>query len=263
MKTRIAWLWLFLSLGMMPTLRADVWDQGTPNDGGTTTQNELVNGSNQLHDLGALPGFPPIADQDWYRIGQPPQSSWEIVIDSLSTNANFAVALQRIGSNGGTVVQSSVGVSSLGFTRSLRWENNSSVALDSEYIRVMATSCSTNCAPTDVYQIRAYETTYAVPRFNNYGGQTTTLIVQNKSASLVTGTIYFWNGTGGFITSTPLSVSAKGIMVLNLTSIPQLVGQSGSITITNSGRLHDLSGKTTAVDSNGFTFDTLMEPRAR
>ena len=61
---------------------ADVWDTQNDNDNGTGTDNELVHGSLQVHDLGVQPGN--VADQDWYLLGQKPFSSYEIVVDATS-----------------------------------------------------------------------------------------------------------------------------------------------------------------------------------
>ena len=51
----------------------------------------------------------------------------------------------------------------------------------------------------DVYRIRAYETTYSVPRFNNAGTQTTVLILQNPAAYPISGNIYFWSTSGALV----------------------------------------------------------------
>ena len=268
MKTRMAWLWLLMGL-TAPLVRADVWDQGSGNDNGTQTPNELVNGTYQLHDLAALPGA--VADEDWYRIGQAPYSSWEIVIDSLSASTPppfLPLVLQRIASDGSGVLQTSQPISSLGLTRSLRWENTTANPVDGQYIKVKAASCSTNCTVTDTYQVRAYDTTYSIARFNNSTTQVTSLIIQNKSNNLINGTIYFWNGAvdqnGTLITTSALSMSPKTTTVLNLVTIIALQNKAGSITITNSGRFHDLSGKTVGLEpATGFAFDTPMEPRGR
>jgi len=58
-------LWPSLALGLVlggGTARADVWDLQDDNDNTAGTDNELVHGTAQRHDLGALPG--PTADQD-------------------------------------------------------------------------------------------------------------------------------------------------------------------------------------------------------
>src|SRR5687768_10450890 len=83
--------WLALSLGLAlasaPVAMADVWDIQTENDNTVDTENELVHGSDQLHDLGQIGGA---ADQDWYRLSQKPFSSYEIVVDSTSGDVQAA-----------------------------------------------------------------------------------------------------------------------------------------------------------------------------
>ena len=59
-------VWLVLGLGFAlvsgRAALADVWDVQTQNDNTVATENELVHGSDQLHDLGAIG---PNADEDW------------------------------------------------------------------------------------------------------------------------------------------------------------------------------------------------------
>jgi hypothetical protein len=43
-----------------------MWDIQTQNDNSSATENELVMGSDGLHDLGG----PPLPDQDWYALSQ-------------------------------------------------------------------------------------------------------------------------------------------------------------------------------------------------
>ena len=68
---------------------ADVWDTQQDSDNTLGTDNELIHGSMQVHDLGALSG-PTAADQDWYLLSQKPFSSYEIVIDETSGDISGA-----------------------------------------------------------------------------------------------------------------------------------------------------------------------------
>ena len=63
-------------------IHADVWDVQGDNDDSIGTDNELVHGANQLHDLGVRPG--PVADEDWYLMPQKPHASYEVIIDAVS-----------------------------------------------------------------------------------------------------------------------------------------------------------------------------------
>src|SRR4030095_9175386 len=113
-------VWLVLGLGFAlvsgRAALADVWDGQTQDDNTVATENELVHGSDQLHDLGALPG--PAADQDWYRISQKPFSSYEIVADATSGDIGTTLVVNRTDATG-SVLQSSVG-GGVGYRRRLR-----------------------------------------------------------------------------------------------------------------------------------------------
>jgi len=248
---------LVLAFVVGGTARADVWDVQTDNDNSIATENELVQGADQLHDLGVLPG--PLADQDWFRLSQKSYSSYEVVADSTSGDIGATLNVDRIASDGTTVAQSSVAMG-VGFSRSLRWANTAATAVDDQYVRVTSGSCTTNCGPDDVYRIRFYETTYAVPRFNNAGTQVTVLLLQNPTSYTVNGNVYFWDPTGALIASSPFSLTAKKLLVLNTATVA--AGVSGAVTIAHDGRYGDLSGKTVALEpATGFSFDSPMVTR--
>ena len=58
---------------------ADVWDDQTVNDDTPASVNELVLGSDQVHDLAAVAG--PAADEDWYRRTE--KARWRLPPSSL------------------------------------------------------------------------------------------------------------------------------------------------------------------------------------
>ena len=129
-----------------------------------------------------------------------------------------------------------------------------------EVVRVVSSSCTTNCGPDDVYRLRAFETTQSIPRFNNSATQVTVLLLQNPSGYLITGNVYFWSTTGTQVGAVPFSLTAKATLVLNTSSVAAGVG--GAITLANDGRYGDLSGKTVALEpATGFSFDSPMVPR--
>src|SRR6185503_7247510 len=127
-----AWLALGLGLALVSgrAAVADVWDIQTQNDNSSGTENELVMGSDQLHDLGG----PPLPDQDWYTLSQKPFSSYEATADSTSGDIGATLDLERV-TAGGTVLQTSVAVG-VGYTKSLRWSNLTAAEVNSEFIRV-------------------------------------------------------------------------------------------------------------------------------
>jgi hypothetical protein len=236
---------------------ADVWDVQTENDNSaTTTENELVHGSDQLHDLGALAG--PAQDNDWYQISQKPFSSYEVVVDATSGDIGTGLVVTRTTSDGSTVLQTSdpVGV---GYSRSLRFRNETTVDINTQKVHVTSGSCTTDCGADDVYRLRAYETTYAVPRFNNTGSQVTVLLLQNPTNYAIQGNAYFWSSAGVQVGVAPINLAPKALMVLVTSTVAP---SSGAMTIVHDGRYGDLSGKTVALEpSTGFSFDSPMIPR--
>jgi hypothetical protein len=246
-------------------VRADSWDVNTQNDNAAaTTENELMHGSNQVHDLGAIAG---VADVDHYRIGQRPYSSWEVVVDATSADLNdptAGITLQRLVSAGTTVLQSAVPVTStLNFNQSLRWQNTTGSTVSDQAIKVSSSSCTTGCGADDVYRIRAFETTYSIARFNNSPSQTTVVLVQNTAPYAVSGTMYFWNASGVLVTPYPFTLAPKALAIVTPGTIPAIADQAGSVTISNTGRYGDLSGKAVALEpATGYSFDTPLVHRA-
>jgi hypothetical protein len=250
-------VWLVLGLGFAlvsgRAALADVWDVQSQSDNTVATENELVHGSDQLHDLGALAG--PAADQDWYRISQKPFSSYEIVADATSGDIGTTLLVRRTDQTGAGI-QTSVAVG-VGYSRSLRWVNSTSASEDTQRIAVTSGSCTTDCGADDVYRLRSYETTYAVPRFNNSGTQVTVLLLQNPTNYTITGTVYFWNAAGTQVGTAPINLAGKALMVLNTSTVPGANGTSGALTIAHDGRYGDLSSKSVALEpATGFSFDT-------
>ena len=252
-----AWLALGLGLALMSgrAAVADVWDIQTENDNTLNTENELIAGSDQLHDLGAIAGN---ADQDWYRLSQKPNSSYEIVADSTSGDIGPNLALERTDAAGASQ-QTSVAVG-VGYTRSLRFMNTTAAEVNGDRIRVMSAGCTTNCGPDDVYRIRAAETTYWIPRFNNFGSQITVLLLQNPTNYTINANVYFWNTSGGLIATQTFVLNPKQLTVFNTANAAPGVG--GAVSVAHDGRYGDLAGKTVALEpSTGFSFDSPMLPR--
>jgi Calx-beta domain len=227
-------------------------------DAASLSTRELSHGSEEVEDLAAQAG--PVADVDYYRLAQAARSSYEVVVDGVSGDIQPLV-LERLGSDNATVLQASVAVGT-GSSRSLRWENPLTATVTNEHIRVASGGCTTTCGPQDEYRIRAYETTYTLPRFNNSGTQLTVLIVQNPTSEAIGGTLYFWSGGGALLYSKTFSVGAKGVYVLNTSGVFELQGTSGAVTVANDGRYGDLVGKAVALEpATGFSFDSPMLPR--
>jgi uncharacterized repeat protein (TIGR01451 family) len=226
---------------------------------------ELTHGSAQVHDLAAL--SPTTADQDFYLIGQRAFSSYEVVVDAASGDIGTPVQLERIAPDTVTVLQTGEAVTSdLDMVQSLRWANTTSFEFHDELVRIRSApgACSTDCGPDDTYRVRAFETTYAIARFNNAGSQVTVLVLQNPATYPISGEIYFWNSGGVLVEIQSFALAPRETLVLNTATLPGANGQGGTITVANDGRYGDLTGKTVALEiATGFSFDTPMLPRPR
>ncbi len=242
--------------GRVESTWADAWDRSVPGDGSVATRSELVHGSDELHDLQSKGSKP---DEDWYRISQQAYASYEVLVEATAGEIAPPV-LERIAADGTTVLQTSVGIGAVGFTRSLRWENGAA-GVDDQYIRVRSGAC-VKCKKDALYRIRVFETTYRLARFNNTGTQVTVLIVQNASDATIDGTVHYWLATGTLQATDVFSVGPRALVVVATQStVPAL---SGSITLTHDGRYGDLAGKAVALEpATGFSFDTALEPRPK
>lgn len=256
---RNTWLYVFLGAALCTApARADVWDVQGDNDNTFETDNELVHGTTQTHDLGVLPG--PLADDDWYRMPSKPYASYEIVIDGASGDLGFkGLEVARIAVDTTTVVQTSepAVAGSGGYARALRWANATSSTVP-EFVRISAGACGTNCGADDTYTIRARETTVSLSRFNAVGSQATVLLTQNVSERPVNITYYFWSATGALLRAVSLpNHPPKALDVLNVLTVPELVGQSGHVTVAHDGGYGVVNVKAVALEpSTGFSFDT-------
>jgi hypothetical protein len=238
---------------------ADVWDVQTANDNSNATENELVHGSDQLHDLAALPG--PVADQDWYRVGQDPFSSYEVTIDGVSGDVGpIAGLLQRVDSLGAPL-QSSVDVTTgLGNAQALRFINNTAGFVTDQFVRVANAACGTVCGADDAYRIRMRETTIRVARFNNSGTQVTVLLIQNATDQPIEVRAHFWTAAGGQVATFSLPkpgapLAPRALHVLNTSTLA--AGVAGHITIVHDGPHGAINVKSVALEpATGFSFDT-------
>ena len=249
-----------LFLGATLAATVDPYDvQDASDNKPQTTTNELMHGSDQWHDLAAIRGTE--ADEDWYRFSQKPFSSYEVVVEGISGDvAGAAFAVQRIDSNGSTVLQSAALTGPV--NRSLRFVNATAAAVNNQYIVVKSAACGIACGTDDVYRIRASETTASVSRFNNTGSQVTVLLLQNPADYTIAGTVYFWNASGAAVATAPFSLAAKAQFVLPTQTVTS--GTSGHLTIAHNGRYGDLGGKGMALEpATGFSFDTPLEHRPR
>jgi parallel beta-helix repeat protein len=215
---------------------------------------ELTHGAALTADLASGP--------DLYRMAQAPRSSYEVMIDAASGDVSPA-ALARMAADQSNVLQSAVAVGT-GTDRVLRWINASSSAVVNQSIRVTSGGCTTNCGADDTYRVRAWDTTYSIPRFNNAGTQASVLLVQNTVGRPVTGFAYFWSSGGTLLGTLPLNLPARGTQITSVPTVSGTAGQGGSVTIVHDGGYGALAGKTVALElATGFSFDSPMIPRPR
>lgn len=220
---------------------------------------ELSHGSRHVYTL-APPPPASAPDVDFFRLAQKPHSSYEVVMDATSGDIG-PPSLDRLGADNVTVVQTGAATGP-GGTRVLRWENRLAVPVTSHHLRVRSGGCGTDCGADDEYRIRAYETTAAIPRFNNSGTQVTVLIVHNPTAQTVSGTAWFWSLTGSPLGHRAFTLTPKATLVLNTGTVAGLVGKSGTITVAHDAGYGGLTGKAVALEpATGFSFDSPMVPR--
>jgi hypothetical protein len=243
----------------------DYWDLAADNDNGLGTDNELVHGSSQQHDLQNNGG---LADQDWYRVISYARSSYEAIIDSTSGDINMGTGnnFDRL-DIGGVTLQGAefANVGAGGYSVALRWQNTTASSV-THFLRAQSPACGATCTASGQYHIRFYETTIGVPRFNNALGQITVLIVQNTTAwnRPIVGTVNFWDSAGALVGTSTFSLVAKATLVLNTSTVTGVAGVGGTITISHNGGYGNLAAKSVALEpATGFSFDTpgLYKPR--
>jgi hypothetical protein len=219
---------------------------------------ELSHGFRITEDLAASGTGP---DVDTYAISQKPFSSYEVVVDATSGDIT-PVALDLTDGTT-TVLASSVPIGT-SQSRSLRFQNTTSSDVDTQEVTVQSGGCTTNCGTDDIYRLRAYETTSAIPRFNNSSTQVTILLLQNPTDYIITSRLYFWDFNGLLLHTEVTTLNPKSLLVFNTSSIPALLGVAGTVTVSHDGRYGDLAGKGVALEpATGFSFDSPMVPRAR
>jgi uncharacterized repeat protein (TIGR01451 family) len=236
-------------------------NQATDTDNVSLEISELVHATTTTRDLSPIAGAPA---EHFYWLAQQPFASYEIVVDATSGDVGPTLQLARLAGDGTTVLQSAVGVSAIGFSRSLRFTNDSPAPKTGELIRVASGACGTGCGPDDVYRIRLRETTGRIARFNNSATQGTVVILQNTSTGAVTGTLRFWRANGTQAAAQAFTIASRGLAVVNTSAIAGLSGTSGSVTIEHDGPYGALVGKSVALEpATGFSFDSPLSPLLR
>ncbi|HET9316197.1 MAG TPA: Calx-beta domain-containing protein [Vicinamibacteria bacterium] len=217
---------------------------------------ELTHGSSVVADLAG-------GTADLYRLAQGPRASYEVTVDAVSGDAVPGLRLERLAADNVTVLQSAAPVGT-GSAATLRWQNSSAAGVTTQHLRVGSPACGGACGPDDAYRLSAWETTAAVPRFNNAGSQVTVLLVQNASARTVVGRVYFWSGSGTLLAQQAFTLVPRALLTVSTPTVPGLAGQGGSITIAHDGGYGALAGKAVSLEpATGFSFDSPLAYRPR
>jgi hypothetical protein len=243
---------------------SDVWEIAG-DDSALVTTNLLRPGATQGgHDLA---GAPPATDQDWYRVVGKRGHAFEARVSGGLWRDVVGAAyptLDLVDDTGATLIPGEVGSEdidvgpeSIGRTVRFIWGSDGDA-----FLRVAAPTTVTT--EGTVYSIAYLDTTLLVPRWNNSATQTTVLILQNTTNATVSGYIYFHDATGAQLALEPMSVPARGVLVLATSSIAALAGRSGSALIAQVGGYGAITGKAVALETaTGFTFDTAFVPVQR
>jgi hypothetical protein len=251
--------------------RADVWDETAQNDDTLdVTVNELMHGSDQVHDLAGQAGNT-VADVDWFRLQVPLNASFEVLVDDLAggiggPGAAPKVELAEVRASGPSfILAATKPVTAFGSARRIAWSHaEPATAGEKAYVvRVSGAACGAACTSASRYRIRMVDTTLRVARFNTTGGQSTVLVLQNPTNAVQGLSVYAFgtNGdqVGGFVTFLdPREVSAINLAAVGLANV------AGGLQMLNVAPYGSLTGKAVQMDpATGFVFETPVAYRAR
>jgi hypothetical protein len=245
----------------------DAWDLASTPDDTIATPNGLVHGATQTHDVQAF--TPP--DKDWFHVNVRSRQSYEVGVrgstlyftaPGFSCNPVTCASLDRVTSDG-TVLQGAAIFELDVFADAIRW---TAAADGPEYVLVTGPLGTAQFPPTtyDQYTIGMLNTTLFAPRFNNTATQTSILLLQNETLTNATGSIDFWSSDGTLLHGEPFTIAARGVLVLNTSTLAGAAGASGAISISQNAGYAGLTGKVVSVEpATGFTFDTAVTPIPR
>ena len=263
MQIRFVSVALALALwSVAPALRADVWDVGTDSDNDSGSDNELVNGLDQVHDMAAQQGGT-VEDVDWYPFRRFCNRSYEVLLDGITGGLANATtgqpALEVILADGTTVITTSQPVTSLGIARRLIYRCDSADFELIGWVRVSSPACGLSCTNTDQYHIHFRDTTALVPRFNNSATQVSILVLQNPTPASVAAQLVAYDATGTMVADIGVTLGPNQVQTINLSTVDAgvLAGKSGALDIVNGAPYGALAGKVVSLEpATGFTFDT-------
>lgn len=270
-RVRLVVLSMLVCLAGASWLQAvDPYESAQPSavagDDDSDTNNVLSHGVVQLHDLEQVGG---VEDLDWMAVPTIARHSYEVrASGNLAWDAGACATcaqFERVNA-AGTVLTEDVSTVSEGnggpiesFDRSIRWIAPAANSFES-FIRVRGSTIHTETADA-IYQIRGYDTTYGVPRWNSSGGQVTVFLISNLVDATVTGDIYFYNNAGTLLATQAFMVPKHGLFALNTGTLGPLAGLAGHAQVAHTAGYGGLAGKAIALDpATGFSFDTAFVP---
>jgi hypothetical protein len=247
-----------LALAAMPGWAEDPWEIDTTDDSQATRSHILPGQAQAGRDLEG--GGTAAIDQDWVKIYSLPRHSYEARVSGgpLWSQGGFVGAQLDLLDSTPVVLLSANGDEFANLRgQAVRWIVGSPLPV--QWLLRMTGPTSAQAAVP--YTLELFDTTYSIPRWNNSSTQITFFFLQNNKSLPVSGSVYFFNASGSLVHEHSFVLAGNGLMVLNTSTIPQLVGASGSALIAQAGGLGAISGKAVALEpATGFTFDTTLMP---
>jgi hypothetical protein len=243
-----------------------VQDIAPAGDDDPDTNVTLVAGLEQHHDLDQAGGP---EDQDWMALPTVRDRSYEARVSA--SNIGWALdpndcldcaTLARVDA-AGNVLTGDIGVVDEGtslesYARSVRWIQGPRTAY--EFLRVQGGTFFTENA-NSIYSVRFWDTTYAIPRWNNSNGQSTVFLINSLISSSASVRVDFYSAAGALLATQSFTLNAHGLNVLSTSTLPALAGLSGHAYVVHTAGYGGLAGKAVALEpATGFTFDTPMVP---
>ena len=213
--------------------QADVWDVETQNDNSVATQNELVHGSEQMHDLGALarrpsrPGLVPARARGhtrhtkWWSTATP--AMWALPLGFSRTDAAGITVSAGFGAN-------RPGHLAIAPNRQQR-RAASSIRNGCSWRRPLFAAnfaARTTCIGSGFWR-RHTRSRASTTRAR----QITVVIIQNPTSYTIGGTLRFWSAAGVLVGSSAFSLPPKNTLVLpTATVVPGAIGGHRPFPIT-------------------------------
>jgi hypothetical protein len=241
-------------------VRADVWDIGADTDNDSGSDNELVHGLDQVHDVAAQGGGT-VEDQDWFRFNHGCNFSYEVLLDGMTGGvSNGEQRRPSISWIPTGPCSETTPVTGFGVARRLADRCFATPPIEvTNFVRVSQPNCGLNCGSNAQYRIRFHDTTALLPRFNNSSSQVSVLVLQSSTDAVarVAWVAYDPAGTVLLTFSDVFQPNQAKTYNLSTTTAGALAGKSGSLKVLSDAPYGAVSGKVVAVEpATGFTFDT-------